>query len=153
MREQYGRSLIEVIGVMALSAIALVGVVATYNTIRNRQVRTIAMSQLEQVAKNTRLLNGHRGSYEGVSVEYLVKSGALKNAKSPIGGDEWSVSSSTDGREFLINLVGLSKSECDYFTTVRMDWVSRVIVNGAELAPGVYCLSSGDNNLSLVIKE
>jgi hypothetical protein len=152
MKQEQGRSLIEVIGVMAIGAVALAGVVATYNTVRNRQVRTIAVSQLEQMARNTKLLAGHRGSYAGVSVEYLIKSGALKNNKPPIGGADWSITSSVDGREFSINLVGLSKGECDYFTTVRMDWANKVKVNGYDDASGAYCLASGDNHLSLIIE-
>ncbi len=152
MREESGRSLIEIIGVMAIAGVMLAGVVATYNVVRNRQIRTIALDTLEQIAKNTKLLLEVRGDYTGVSVDYLIKSGALKTNKQPIGKPDWSITSSVDGNEFNINLVGLSRGECDYFTTVRMDWVTKIKVNGYESDPGAYCLSSGDNELTLIIE-
>ncbi len=147
-----GRSLIEIIGVMAIGAIALAGVVAAYNTIRHRQVRTIASAGLEQIAKNTKILMDHRGDYSGVSVEYLVKSGALKSNKAPIGSDNWSVTSSIDGMEFSINLTGLPQGDCEYLTTARMAWASKIKVNGYELEPGTQCLSGGDNQVSFIVE-
>lgn len=152
MTEQSGRSLVEIIGVMAIGAVLMAALVTTYTTVRNRQMRTIAVSTLEQIAKNTKLLMEMRGDYSGVSVDYLVKSGALKNTKAPIGNDEWSVTSSIDGSEFLINLTGLTKGECDYFTTVNMSWADRVKVNGFESDPGTYCLTIGGNEVSIIVQ-
>jgi type II secretory pathway pseudopilin PulG len=152
MRQEQGRSLIEVIGVMAIGGVMMAALVATYNMVRNRQVRTIAAAQLEQIAKNTRLLMEMRHDYSGVSVDYLVKAGALKNAGAPIGSDDWSVASSIDGKEFLINLKGLTKGECDYFTTVKLEWASRIKVNGFESNPGAYCLTTGANEVSFIVE-
>ncbi|MBN1325236.1 MAG: type II secretion system protein [Alphaproteobacteria bacterium] len=152
MRNESGRSLIEIMGVLAITGILTAGTIATYNNIRNRQARTIATSQLEMIAKNTRLLMSMTGDYTGVSVDYLIKSGALKNTKAPLGSPEWSVTSSTDGNEFLINLVGLSKADCDYFTTKNMEWVSKIEVNGYEIDPGNYCLSTGNNKISFIVQ-
>ncbi|MDR0741315.1 MAG: type II secretion system GspH family protein [Rickettsiales bacterium] len=152
MREESGRSLIEVIGVMAIGAIMTAALVATYNTVRNRQVRTIASSRLEQIAKHAKLLMEMRQDYSGVSVDYMVKSGALKNTKPPIGGDGWSITSSADGKEFLINLKGLTKGECDYFTTAKLEWASGIKVNGYESDPGTYCLTTGGNEVSFVVQ-
>ncbi|MDR0727157.1 MAG: type II secretion system GspH family protein [Rickettsiales bacterium] len=152
MTEQSGRSLVEIIGVMAIGGILMAALVTTYNTVRARQVRTIAAAQLEQIAKNTRLLLEQRHNYSGVSVDYLVKSGALKNTKAPIGNNEWSITSSVDSKEFLINLKGLTKGECDYFTTVNLDWAERVKVNGFESDPGTYCLTTGENEVSFIVQ-
>lgn len=152
MRQESGRSLVEIIGVMAIGGILMAALVTTYNTVRNRQVRTIASANLEQIAKNTRLLMQQRHNYSGVSVDYLIKAGALKNNKAPIGNDEWSVTSSIDGAEFLINLKGLTKGECDYFTTVNLSWAERVKVNGYESDPGTYCLTTGGNEVSFIVQ-
>lgn len=151
MKTESGRSLIEVLGTMALGAIAVVGVIATYNTVRTRQIRTIAVSEMEQIAKNTKLLLGPRGDYADVSVDYLVKSGALKNANAPIGGNDWSITASADGKEFLINLVGLKSGDCAYLTTVKMSWIERIRVNGFEGTDAAYC-NSDNNEVSLIIE-
>ncbi|MDR2412921.1 MAG: hypothetical protein LBD50_01785 [Rickettsiales bacterium] len=152
MRQEYGRSLIELIGVLAIGAILTAGVVASYNTVRARQVRTIAAAQLAQIAKDTKLLMAAGGDYSGVSVDYLVKAGALRNGKAPIGGESWSVESSADGLEFSINVVGLSKGECDYFTTINLDWADRIRVNGYESNQNSYCLTTGGNEISFIVK-
>ncbi|MDR1337957.1 MAG: type II secretion system GspH family protein [Rickettsiales bacterium] len=151
-KSESGRSLVEIIGVMAIGGILMAALVATYSTVRNRQVRAIAAAQLEQIAKNTKLLMEHRHDYSGVSVDYLVKSGALKNDKAPIGNDEWSVTASIDGSEFSVNLKGLTKGECDYFTTAKLEWADRIKVNGFESNPETYCLTTGDNEVSFISK-
>lgn len=153
MREQSGRSLIEIIGVMAIAGVLTAGVIVTYNTIRSRQTRTIAAAQLEQIATNVKLLMNARHDYSGVSVDYLIKSGALKSSKAPIGSADWSVTSSFDGNGFLINLKDLTKGDCDYFTTVKMDWVTRIKVNGFESDPGTYCISTGGNEVSFIVQD
>ncbi len=152
MKTESGRSLIENIGIMALSAIAIAGTLTTYNVIRNRQIRTMAVTEMQDIAKNTKLLLEMRGDYTGVSVDYLVKSGALKNNRAPIGGDLWSVTAGADGKEFLINLVELTGGECDYFATLPMPWVKSIRINGYQSDPGAYCLSTGNNEVSLIIE-
>jgi len=152
MKQESGRSLIEVLGVMAIGAIMIAGTVAAYNAVRNRQIRTVASAELEQIAKNTRLLMEPRGSYEGVSVDYLIKSGALKNDKAPIGAADWSVTADLDGLSFSINLTGLSQGDCAYLTTARAAWASAIKLNGNELDAVAVCLTTGDNQVSFIVQ-
>ena len=150
MKQESGRSLIEMMGVLAIAGILTAGTIATYNTIRGRQNRTIATSELEMIVKNTKLLLSMKEDYSGVCVSYLVKSGALKNDKAPLGSSDWTITSSADGKEFYITLTGLSKSDCDYFTTANIGCFDRIIVNGYEFNPENYCLSTGNNQVSFV---
>lgn len=149
MREysnESGRSLIEVIGVMAIGGVLTVGVITTYNIIRNRQLRQFAASNIEQIAKDVKLLLELRGDYTGVSVDYLVKAGALKNTNPPMGDDDWSVTAGMDGKSFSINLTGLSRGECEYFATAKFDWATRVKVNDTD-----ECMS-GENEISFIVE-
>lgn len=152
MTQESGRSLIEIIGVMAIAGAMTVGAVKMYNVIRNNQMRTIAAAELKQIAADTKTLMGLRGTYDGVSVDYLIKSGALKNERAPIGGDAWSVTSGTDGATFSINLVGLTSGECDYFTTATPTWAKSIRVNGFETEPGSHCFSSATNEISFIVE-
>ena len=81
--------MIEVIGVMAIAGIMTVSAVGVYNMIRANQARSIADAELEQIAQDTKLLMEMRGTYEGVSVDYLIKAGALESDAAPMGGDDW----------------------------------------------------------------
>ncbi len=152
MREESGRSLIEIIGIMTIGAIMTVSAVSLYNVIRGNQVRAIASAQLEAVARDTRLLMGLRGDYTGISVDYLIKAGALKSDKSPLGGD-WSVTASSDGKTFSINLTALSAGECDYFITTMPGWATELRVNGTPAdTTASNCFSSRTNEVSFFVE-
>lgn len=151
MREESGRSLIEILGVLAISGFMTIAALGVFNTIRNNQTRTIADSELRQIAENTKILMEMRGSYEGVSVDYLVKAGAIPSDKQPIGGKDWSVTSSFDGAEFSINLVDLSYGECEYFSATVPTWAVSVKINGFETGTIDNCFKTKTNQLSFIV--
>ena len=152
MKQESGRSLIEIIGVLAIGTIMTVAAVKMYDQVRTMQTRNIVSSELEQIVKNVRLLAGARNSYAGISVDYLVKAGALKSVRAPIGSDDWSVSPSFDEKSFLINLMGLSSGECQYFATKKQPWAKTVLVNGQETNDASNCFSTNTNQVSFVIE-
>ncbi len=152
MNNESGRSLIEVIGVMAIAGVMTVASLGIYNMIRANQIRTIADAELEQIAQNTKLLLEMRGTYEGVSIDYLIKAGALQSDKAPLGGDNWSVESSADGKTFSINLVDLSSDECEYFSAKQPKWATAMLVNGFETGLTDNCFDSNTNQVAFVIE-
>jgi len=79
MKQEFGASMIEIIGVLAIAGVMSAAAISMYNVIKNNQTRKIASVELEQIAKNTELLMGMRDDYTGLSVDYLVSAGALKN--------------------------------------------------------------------------
>ena len=85
MREQSGRSLIEIIGVLAISAIMISGTYAIYHSTNEKQKRLIAGSELQNIATKTKTLLEYSG-YQPVSVDFLIEAGALTNDKAPAGG-------------------------------------------------------------------
>lgn len=152
MRAESGRSLIEIIGVLAITGVMAVSSIGIYSMIRKNQTRTIASHKMEQIASDVKLLMEMRGSYEGISVDYLIKSGALKTDAAPIGGDDWSVTASSDGTFFAINLTNLSESDCDYFAVAIPQWASAILINGYETEPESHCFAGGANQVSLIVK-
>ncbi len=152
MKQESGRSLIEIIGVLAIGAVISVAAVKMYGQIRTTQTRTIVSSELEQLVKNVKLLTGARGSYAGISVDYLVKAGALNSTAAPIGGDGWSVTPSFDEKSFSINLVGLSSGECEYFAIKKQPWATTVLINGQEISGSSNCFSTNTNQISFIIE-
>ena len=151
MREQSGRSLIEIIGVLAIGAIMVSAAFAMYRSASMRQKRLIASETLNDIASKTKTLLEYSG-YQPVSVAYLIETGALNNDKAPMGDAGWSVTSSIDGTEFSINLVGLSFEDCAYFTTKKFNWSTKVTINGYESTHGSFCLKTGDNKISFFAK-
>lgn len=152
MKQQSGRSLIEVIGVMAIAGMMTISALGAYKMIRTNQIRTIAEADLEQIAQNVKLLMEMRGSYDGISIDHLIKAGALQSDRAPIGGDNWSVTSSADGVSFSINLIDLSNGDCAYFATAKPKWASAILINGFESAITDNCFDSDTNQISFVVE-
>ena len=152
MKNESGRSLIEVIGVMAITGVMTVAALGFYNMIRANQVRNIAIAEVKQIAENTKILLEMRGTYEGVSVDYLIKAGALKSDNAPIGGENWSVTPSFDGTSFSINLVDLTNGECNFFASQKSGWFTKITVNGFETDVVSNCFDTDTNQVSFVIE-
>lgn len=151
MKSESGRSLIEIIGVLAITAVMTASAIGIYNSIRHNQKNTIASAELRELAKNTKLLMEMRGDYTGVSVDYLIKAGALKSDKAPIG-QKWSVDVGSDVKTFEINLRGVSRSECEFFATAVPTWAYDMIVNGHRLEDLAHCFAGDDNDISFVVQ-
>lgn len=152
MHDESGRSLIEIVGILAIGAIMTVSAVSLYAMIHSNQTRAIASAKLDQIVQDTHLLMEMRGDYSGISVDYLIKAGALKSDTPPIGG-EWSIVSEDGGKKFAINLTGLSVGECDYFITAVPKWASGIRVNGISADSGDdVCFSTRTNQISFVVE-
>ena len=152
MQQESGRSLIEVIGVMAIAGLMTITAAGMYAMIRRDQVRTIADATLEQIAQDVKMLMEMRGTYEGLSVDYLIKAGALQSNKPPVGGDNWSVVSSADGQSFSINLVDLGHADCEYFAVKSPQWATAILINGFEAGVTENCFETTTNQVSFIVE-
>lgn len=151
MKEQSGRSLIEIIGVLAIGAVLLSTSVSIYNSINAKQKRMIATESVKDIVTKTKTLLEYSG-YKPVSINFLIEAGALKNNKAPLGGEDWSVTSNFDGTEFSVNLVGISYSDCAYFATKKLDWLDHIAINDVYSTESFFCMKTGDNKISFVVK-
>ncbi len=153
MKQESGRSLIEIIGVLAIAGVMSASAISIYNVIRNNQARKIASMEMEEIAKNAKILMGVRGNYNGISVDYLISAGALKNNQAPLGESNWSVEAINNGTGFSINLTGLSSDECQYFATAAPKWATKVLINGFATDINTSCFSTKTNKVSFTIEE
>lgn len=151
MREEYGRSLIEVIGVLAITGIMTAATITMYTSIKNRQQRLVASSTLEDIVNETKLLLSYSTDYSPVSIDFLIKSGVLKNNSAPIGGSDWSIKPNYDNKSFSINLVNLTYEDCSYFITAKPKWSQEISINGSSSSENL-CMKSGDNQISFTIQ-
>lgn len=152
MKSESGRSLIEMLGVLAIGGILTAAAYGTYNMLRTNQIRNLALSEIEQIARNTKILLETRGDYTGVSVDYLVKAGALLDETAPIGGSDWSVTAGLDGKTFAINLTNLTNGDCVFFATKKIEWAKGIAVNKIENSGSESCLSAQRNLISIIVE-
>ena len=73
MKTESGRSLIEMLGVLAIGGVMTAAAYGTYHMLRTSQTRNLAISHMEQIARNTKILLEMRGDYSPVSIDYLIK--------------------------------------------------------------------------------
>ena len=148
-----GASMIEIIGVLAIAGLMSAAAIGMYNTIRNNQARKIASTQMEEIVRNTKMLMGMQGNYNGLSITYLISAGALDNNNPPIGGDDWSIVPTFDGAGFSINLTELSNGECEYFATTKPKWATRIVINNSDYTgTNPNCFSSDINKISFIVE-
>jgi type II secretory pathway pseudopilin PulG len=153
MREQSGRSLIEMLGVLAITGIMTVGAVAMYQTVRTRQVRMVALEDMKSIANNAKLLYSARRDYSGISVEYLIKAGAMRDEKSPLSGTVFSVFANPGADEFQMVLSDMDFKTCSWLATVKLDWVDKLGVNGYFESPASYCRKADKNEVVVIVKR
>jgi len=122
MHEQSGRSLIEIVGVLAIGVIMISAAYGMYRSIDQRQKRTIAYETVKDVAAKTKTLMEYTG-YNGVSFANLQTAGAIDSVKTPIGSG-WTIESVNSNTEFKITLNGLTYDECKYFILKKTDWAT-----------------------------
>ena len=149
MKTESGRSLIEIVGILAITGVMTASAIGIYNSIRHNQHNTIAAAELRELAKNINLLMGARGEYTGLSVDYLIKAGALNNATAPAGKD-WTIAAGIDPTTFEIKISGLSHGECDFFAATPPTWATEMFVNGQRLGEYANCFSDIDNEISFI---
>lgn len=152
LRQQSGRSMIEMLGYLALAGVVAVGAVALYQSVRARTARTTAVSELSEMAANAKLLFRGRGDYSTISVDYLVKAGALRSSDSPINNSEMTFESQDLGKSFAIVLSGLNFGDCAYFATAKLDWAAAVRINGFIDDAKSYCYEVEDNTLEFIVR-
>ncbi len=155
MNQESGRSLIEIIGVLAIAGVMSVATFGLYNMIADDLNQKDAERVLQGIAENTKLLWQPRGTYEGVSVDALKENKVPDSERAPIGGETWSITASADGQSFSINVVDLNYSDCEYFSIKKMDWANAVVVNGIESLPSGTsdnCFKTTTNQISFIVE-
>ena len=150
MKNESGRSLIEMLGVLAIGGIITFGAIMMYQTVRARQQRMVAEQELKNIAENTKIIYSGRKNYTGISKNYLIKTCVLKTEK--IAGHNFRVISAEDGKSFSIIFDDFDHGECAYFATKKFDWAAGVAVNGFSENPAALCAEIHPNKLEIIIK-
>ena len=148
-----GRSLIEIVGVLAIGAIMIAGTFHVYQSVRARQTRMIAAEDLRDIARKSRLLFAAKNDYAGISVGYLIKMGAIKTTAAPAVATAYDIRAEADGDRFLINLSGVNFSDCVWAATQYFDWADEVRANDmVEGSAAENCNRGTPNKVTIIVR-
>jgi len=145
-----GRSLLEMLGVLALGGILSIGAVSMYQGVRARQMRFVAEQELRRLAENARLLYSGRRNFTGITKNFLIKSGAIRDEE--IMGHAFRIQANDNGQSFSVIFEEMNKGDCAYFATRRLDWAYQVRVNGFADRANTMCSNIHPNRVEFVIR-
>lgn len=139
---QYGRSMIEMLGVLAIVGVLSVGGIAGYSKAMNKFKTNKVIEQITMISTNIRTLYSGQRSYKGLSNAMAIATGCIPAEMYEIEGDTidsdhqivnafsgdvsiipaWHKTTMTENNlnSFMIGLDGIPKTSC--ITLATTDW-------------------------------
>lgn len=159
--EQSGRSMVEMLGVLAIIGVLSVGGIAGYSKAMAKFKLTKAMDQVSTTVTNIRTLYSGQPNYDGLTTEVAIKMGAVgaemlngvANTSATAAYNAFNgrvfIAAADGGQSFIVAFAGLGKEACVSLGTA--DWGSgsgsgliSVGVAGTSPAADVTTMITGD---------
>lgn len=147
MKQELGRSMIEMMGVLAIMGVITVAAIAGINSAMNMQKRNTVNDEVLQMVAQVRQTFSEYDDFSNINNATIFGAIGMSN-QNPYGGAyEISVNPS-NSRQFVISITGLSKSDCEYFVTKGWDGSVGYEMSGrTQSGASGDCTSSGDQNV------
>lgn len=154
LHQESGRSMIEMLGVLAIMGIITVGAITMIAAAMRSQKRTAVQDEVTQIVTGVRGLLGGYDDYSGIDNSIIFAAIGVSN-KNPFSGEYTLSMNPADPRQFVLVIGGLSSSDCEYFKTKA--WSDSVgyqmsggKVGGAEAVPTDCNAQSGQNLIRII---
>ena len=116
MRQESGRSMIEMLGVLAIMGIITVGAITMISYAMRSQKRTAVNDEVTLIVTGVRQLLGEYDDFSNINNATIF--GAIGvSPKNPYGGSYELAVNPANTRQFTLSINGLSKADCEYFIT------------------------------------
>ena len=145
--EQSGRSMIEMLGVLAIVGVLSVGGIAGYSKAMEKFKINKTIDQVSHIVENIRTLYSQQTTYSGLTTEQAIKMGVIPDSLATSNNYPY-ITNTFNGRvfitedfysstsAFLLHFSGLPKEACIALAT--SDW-------GSKNTTGLTAISIGDN--------
>lgn len=133
--DQCGRSMIEMLGVLAIIAVLSVGGIAGYSKAIEQFKLNKSIDYITQIVSNIQTLYMQQKSYEGLTHQWAVQAGIYpeNSVQLPLGSDtSIYLMPSSDGSFFGLRICGLTAKQCVVLSTAK--W-------GGDNENGLYAIS------------
>ncbi len=154
MKQESGRSMIEMMGVLAIMGVITVGAIAAISSAMSMQKHNTVNDEVLQMVTQVRQMFTEYDDYSNINNSTIFGAIGMSN-KNPYGGTyEISVNPS-DTRQFVISITGLSKSDCEYFVTKGWDGSVGYELSGRTQsgATGSCNNANGENVVQITYSE
>jgi type II secretory pathway pseudopilin PulG len=149
--EQSGRSMVEMLGVLAIMGIITVGAITAISFAMRSQKRTAVNDEVAQIVTGVRQLLGEYDDFSNINNATIF--GAIgMSAKNPYGGAYELSVDSNNTRQFVVAINGLTQTDCEFFITKAWsDSVGYQLSGGKSGgAEGTCTNENGQNSVRIV---
>ena len=116
MKTESGRSMIEMLGVLAIMGVLTVGAIGLISTAMRTQKRNTVNEEVLQMVTGVKQLLGEFDDFSHINNSTIF--GAIgMSPKNPYGGTYELAVDPANSRQFIVTINGLSRGDCEYFIT------------------------------------
>ena len=153
MKQESGRSMIEMIGVLAIMGIITAGAFVLISTAINTQKRSRVTDDVTAIVSGVRNLLGEYDDFSNIDNSTIFGAIAMSN-KNPYGGTYELAVNPANYRQFIVKVNGLSKTDCEGLVTKAWsDSVGYISSNHKESGASGNCKDGNDNVVSITYGE
>ena len=154
MKQESGRSMIEMLGVLAIMGVITVGAIAMISRAMRTQKHNAVNDEVTQIVLGVRQLWGEYDDFSNIDSSTIFGAISMSN-KNPYGGT-YSVSvNPSNPRQFIVGIDGLSQSDCEYL--VAKAWTDSVGYSESNHtaggATGDCKRSNGTNSVQIIFGD
>ena len=154
MKMESGRSMIEMLGVLAIMGVLTVGAIGLISTAMRTQKRNTVNEEVLQMVTGVRQLLGEYDDFSHIDNTTIF--GAIgMSPKNPYGGTYELAVDPANYRQFVVTINGLSRNDCEYFITKAWsDSVGYLATDGKQSgASGNSRMEDGKNVVKITYGE
>jgi type II secretory pathway pseudopilin PulG len=153
MRQESGRSMIEMVGVLAIMGMLTATAFALISLGINRQKQARVMDDVVTMVSGVRGLLGDYDDFSNIDNSTIFAAMSVSN-KNPYGGTYELVVDPSNTRQFIVRINGLSKSDCEALVTKAWtDSVGYVSSEHKESGATGNCGEGTNNVVSITYGE
>ena len=116
MRQESGRSMIEMLGVLAIMGVITVAAVTMISTAMQTQKRTAVNDEVAVIVSGVRQLFGEYDDFSLINSDTIFDAIGV-SSKNTYGGTYQISPDAANSRNFVVSINGLTKKDCVFFST------------------------------------
>ncbi|MCQ2574661.1 MAG: hypothetical protein MJ156_00970 [Alphaproteobacteria bacterium] len=153
MIQESGRSMIEMLGVLAIMGVITVGAVAMISTAMRTQKRSTVTDDVLSIVTGVRSLLGEYDDFSNINNDTIFGAIGQSNAN-PYGGKYEVTVDPMNSRQFIVSINGLTKADCEALTTKAWsDSIGYINSNGKQSGATGKCKEDVKNVVSITYGE
>ena len=154
MKQESGRSMIEMLGVLAIMGLITVGAIGMVSTAMRTQKRSAVNDEVLQIVTGVRQLLGEYDDFSNIDNTTIFGAIGMSN-KNPYGGAYTVSVNPSNSRQFIVGIDGLSQSDCEFLVTKAWtDSVGYIASNHTESGATGNCKNiSGNNSVQIIFGD